>query len=87
MVNNDDRIMIEFLERDLKVQQQKLLIQNKSENQKTEGNKQRKRACWKISHFTGNSSMEAKCCFCEEAEEHIATNGPKEMKIVQYFAC
>ena len=54
MVNNDDRIMIEFLERDLKVQQQKLLIQNKSENQKTEGNKQRKRACWKISHFTGS---------------------------------
>ena len=22
--------------------------------------------------------MEPKCCFCEEAEEHIATNGPKK---------
>ena len=27
------------------------------------------------------------CCFCEEAEEHIATNGPKGTKIVHYFAC
>ena len=27
------------------------------------------------------------CCFCEEAEEHIATNGPKGKKNVQYFAC
>ena len=25
------------------------------------------------------------CCFCEEAEEHIETNGPKGTKIVQYF--
>ena len=29
------------------------------------------------SHFTGNSNMEPKCCFCEETEEHIGTNGPK----------
>ena len=38
-------------------------------------------------HFTGNSSMERKCCFFEEAEEHTATNGPKEQEIVQYLAC
>ena len=31
--------------------------------------------------------MKPKCCFCKEAEEHIKTNGPKETKIVQYFAC
>ena len=36
-------------------------------------------------HFTGNSSMKPKCC--EETEEHIATNGPKVAKIVQYSAC
>ena len=30
--------------------------------------------------------MEPKCCFCEEGEEHIATNGPKGTKIVQCFA-
>ena len=39
------------------------------------------------SHFTGNSSMEPKSCFYEEAEEHIATNEPKGTKIVQYFVC
>ena len=37
------------------------------------------------SHFTGNSSMKPNCSFCE-AEEHIATNGPKGTKIVQYHA-
>ena len=31
--------------------------------------------------------MKPKCCFREEAEEHIATNGPKGTKIMQYFAC
>ena len=31
--------------------------------------------------------MKPKCCFCKEDEEHIKTNGPKETKIVQYFAC
>ena len=31
--------------------------------------------------------MKPKCCFYEEAEEHIATNGPKGTKIMQYFAC
>ena len=31
--------------------------------------------------------MKPKCCFCEEAEGHVATNGLKGTKIVQYFAC
>ena len=26
-------------------------------------------------------------CFCEEAQEHFAANGPKRVEIVQYFAC
>ena len=30
--------------------------------------------------------MKRKSCFCGEAEDHIATNGPKGTKIVQYFA-
>ena len=30
--------------------------------------------------------MKPKCCFCEEAEGHVATNGLKGTKIVQYFA-
>ena len=31
--------------------------------------------------------MKPNCCFCEEAEEHIATNGPKGTKFLEYFAC
>ena len=34
------------------------------------------------SHFTGNSCMKL-----EVVEEHIATNGPRRTKIVQYFPC
>ena len=30
--------------------------------------------------------MKPICCFSEEVEEHIATNGSKGTKIVQYFA-
>ena len=31
--------------------------------------------------------MKPNCCFRGKAEGHIATNGPKGTKIVQYFAC
>ena len=39
------------------------------------------------SHFAGDSSPEPKCYFCDESEDHVATNGPRGTKIVQYFAC
>ena len=79
---------IECLERDLKVQQQKLWIQNKSENKRQKQAYEEKKHVGKYnSHFTGNSSMEPKCCFCEESEDHIATNRPKITQIVRYFAC
>ena len=71
---------MEFLERDLKVQQQKLLIQNKSENKKLEQVHEEKRHVERYNrYFNRNSNIEPKCCFCEEAEEHIATNGPNRI--------
>ena len=72
--------LMEFLERDLKVQQQKLLIQNKSENKKLEQVHEEKRHVERYNrYFNRNSNIEPKCCFCEEAEEHIATNGPNRI--------
>ena len=38
-------------------------------------------------HFAGAAKSDSKCYFCDENENHIATNGPKGSKIVQYFAC
>ena len=77
--------LIEFLEKDLKVQHQKLLIQgNTEEGKKTKGDEIRQSG---RSHFTENSNIESKCFFCDESEDHVATNGPRGTKIVQYFAC
>ena len=85
---NDEELwlrLIEFLEKDLKVQQQKLLIQGKTEeDKKTESDENRQSG---RSHFAGNSNAESKCFFCDESEDHVATNGPRGTKIVQYFAC
>ena len=72
----------------MKVQQQKLLIRNKSENKRQKEPYEEKRHVRRYnSHFTGKSSMKPKSCVCEEAEERIAISGPKGTKIVQYFAC
>ena len=38
-------------------------------------------------YFTANSTGEIKCFFCNESEEHTATNGPKGTKLIKYFAC
>ena len=60
--------LTEFLEQDLKVQQQKLLIQNRSENKRQKQAYEEKGHVGRYnSHFTGNSSMKLKCCFCGEA--------------------
>ena len=51
--------LIEFLECDLKVQQQKLLIENKSENKRQKQVYEEKGHVGRYnSHFTGNSNME-----------------------------
>ena len=80
--------LIEFLVRDLKVQQQKLLIQNKSENKRQkQAYKEKGHVGRYNSHFTVNSNMKPKCCFVKRLRSILQKNGPKETKIVQYFAC
>ena len=85
---NDEELwlqLIEFLEKDLKVQQQKLLIQGKTEeDEKTKSDENRQSG---RSYFAGNSNAESKCFFCDESEDHVVTNGPRGTIIVQYFAC
>ena len=78
--------LIEFLEKKLKVQQQKVLIQGKTEDKKIRPLNDEKGNMGR-SHFAGDSSPEPKCYFCDESEDHVATNGPRGTKIVQYFAC
>ena len=71
--------LIEFLESNFKVQQQKLYIENTSENkskQQAKGHVVRYN-----NHFNDNLRVEPRCCFCE-VEGHIAINGLKGAKIV-----
>ena len=37
-------------------------------------------------HHTGKGNK-VKCYFCDETEDHVATNGPRATQIVQYFEC
>ena len=78
--------LTEFLEKELKVQQQKVLIQGKTEDKKIRPLNDEKGNVGR-SHFAGDSSPEPKRYFCDESEDHVATNGPRGTKTVQYFAC
>ena len=81
--------LIDFLEKDLRVQQQKELIQSKVEEKKLAkwNNVDAKQNGRFNNQFITSSPGEVKCFFCNESEEHVATNGPKGTKIIQYFAC
>ena len=76
--------MINILEKDLKVHQQKVLIQEKVEDKKSRSNNDGKNG--KHAHLAGKPN-EIKCYFCDETEDHVPTNGPRGTQIAQYFAC
>ena len=79
--------LIEFLEKNLKVQQQRMLIQDKSdEKRNTKQNSDGRQIDKNVANFT-NQSAEKKRYFCDETDDHIATAGPRGTEIIQYFAC
>ena len=79
--------LIEFLERDLKVQQQRMLIQEKSdERRNTKQNSGFRQIGRRGAHFI-SQSIEKKCYFYDETDNHIATSGPRRTEIIQYFVC
>ncbi|MCH2406264.1 MAG: hypothetical protein MK200_08745, partial [Nitrosopumilus sp.] len=88
---NDKRLWVEltaFLVKDMKVQQQKLSIQNKCDESKqfSKYNKSERRFTEKqSSHYSGHN-QDNTCHFCD-GKDHVATNGPKGSKLIQYFAC
>ena len=79
--------LIEFLEKDLKVQQQRMLIQEMSdEKMNTKQNSDFRQIGRNSAHFT-NQSTEKKCYFCDETDNHIATVCPRGTEIIHYFVC
>ena len=88
---NDEELwskLTEFLEKELRVQQQKLLIQGKNDDKRFRSKPEEKGQYSKHNaHLADTAKSDSKCYFCDENENYIATNGPKGSKIVQYFAC
>ena len=79
--------LIEFLEKDLKVQQQRMSIQEKSDEKRDTKQNSDGRQIGKNSVYFTNQSTEKKCYFCEETDDHIAIAGPRRTEIIQYFSC
>ena len=83
--------LISYLDKQKRVQQQKLLIQGSASNQKSDHQTAPRRQ--HQSHFLGVNNQrqhhqpDQLNCFICQSTNHIATNGPYGSKIVQYFAC
>ena len=91
--------LIEFLEKDLKIHQQKLLIQGKNQDKKygatakeSKNNERRGSAYLSDGNYyskdeaSSNISSDHVCSICGE-KNHVATYGPGGCMLIQYFAC
>ena len=87
---------IAFLEKEQKLQQQKLLIFNKGhdgEHSKSSTNthpKPHKVHHSNRAHHSGSSKEEVTCAICNSpagTNDHISTNGPAKSQLIQYFTC
>ena len=73
--------LIQFLEKELRVQQQCLIKgDTKSQNERDDKNDKRYK-----SHYQ-SSNTQLKCSICDKVG-HVPTNGPNNSKLIQYFAC
>ena len=81
--------LIEFLEKEARVHQQRSLLQRTSfrvtPNRK-EDSFDSKKGYRGSSHIADGGKIQKICSFCEESD-HVATNGPNQSKIIQYFSC
>ena len=87
---NEWRRSVQFLEKEMRIHQQKGLIQRKkfiSSNTKDANRKEstdKKTSGYRS--LLANQVNQTVCSFCGE-QGHIATNGPGTTKIIQYFTC
>ena len=77
--------LVKFLEKELKVSQQEAIIMSKANPPNSERRERRDPSV----HSTGgvNNPVENNKCHICEGEDHVQTNGPAGIKLVQYFAC
>ena len=86
--------LITFLERELKVVQEKSLVTARSKSNNVADNKGKKGYATfddeipdsGTAHYDDNSNNSTKCHYCGESG-HCTTNGAKGVPLVQYYAC
>lgn len=84
--------LIEFLEKDVKIQQQKLSFCRRLNTDKPTDDRSRDTRRRTVNHNMNDSNDDERrqddmiCVLCGESG-HVATNGPGGTKIIQYFAC
>ena len=71
----------------MKVQQEKMLIQEKSDEKRNTKQNSDGRQIGKNGAHIINQRTEKKCYFCDETDDHIVTADPRGTEIIQYFAC
>ena len=74
--------LIQFLEKELQVQQQNCLIRGDTKSQNERDDKYDKQY---KSHYQ-SSNTQLKCSISDKVG-HVPTNGPNNSKLIQYFAC
>ena len=80
--------LIEFLEKEARVHQQRSLIQRtnfKAPPSKKEDQLDNRKGYRGSSHVADGKTQKI-CSICGESD-HVATNGPNQTKIIQYFSC
>ena len=83
--------LIGFLEKEIKIHQQKAMIHGKNVQQKANperinDGKNNHGSRHHLSHDNTNNKVQNICFICGEAN-HVTTGGPYGQKLVQYFAC
>ena len=74
--------LIQFLEKELRVQQQHCLIRGDTKSQNEKDDKIDKR----YKSYYQSSNTQLKCSICDKVG-HVPTNGPNNSKLIQHFAC
>ena len=77
--------LLKFLERELRIQQEKQLINFSNENEPV--NRATKEDKVSRLYLSNHQEKNPNYCYICGATDHISTNGPNNSKLIQYFIC
>eukprot|EP00794_Sanderia_malayensis_P006911 gene6911-biopygen5645 len=84
------RQMLDFLDKEIKMQQQRAILQSKSKKQEPTNPIMKRRSGHHTSFNTPPSNspiQDQTICFICGKDDHVQTRGPRGMKLIQYFSC